>query len=245
MASRSPSPASDTSDSLQLDPSTLALLDSFLASKSDAQQRYAELEQAANGHEEKPMMSVDEYRAAFGEDWQLSQFWYSTKFATTLARSLRTLCDEDTSIAFLCCPTAFVAFQHTNPLPGARLLEVDQRFHVLAPKHYIPYDLDEPDDIPDALRGSVDIAVLDPPFLNETTNQKLAQTLKQILRPNAKLVLITSTSIETALRRIYAEPPLGPLRSTALAPEHGQLQNDFHCWGSWAGAEELGRGIDE
>jgi hypothetical protein len=24
---------------------------------------------------DKPMMSVDEYRAVFSEDWQLSQFW--------------------------------------------------------------------------------------------------------------------------------------------------------------------------
>lgn len=74
-------------------------------------------------------------------------------------------------VAFLCCPTAFVAFQHTNPLDGARLLEYDQRFAVLAPNKFILYDIDEPDDFPDALRGSVDIAVLDPPFLNEVRSK--------------------------------------------------------------------------
>lgn len=69
----------------------------------------------------------------------------------------------------MCCPTAFVAFQHTNPLDGARLLEYDRRFNVLAPKKFIHYDLDEPDKFPEELRGAVDIVVTDPPFLNEVS----------------------------------------------------------------------------
>lgn len=66
-----------------------------------------------------------------------------------------------------------MAFQHTNPLDGARLLEYDQRFAVLAPKKFIPYDVDEPDDFPESLRGSVDIVVTDPPFLNEVRSKYL------------------------------------------------------------------------
>lgn len=76
-----------------LDASTLALLDSFIASKTEEERRFNELaEQAAarvaglaldfddedSESPEKPdkkMLSVDEYRLAFGEDWQLSQFW--------------------------------------------------------------------------------------------------------------------------------------------------------------------------
>lgn len=68
-----------------LDPSTLALLDSFLSSKAEEEKRFNDLaEQAAArvaslalnlGEDDPPMMSVDEYRLAFGEDWQLSQFW--------------------------------------------------------------------------------------------------------------------------------------------------------------------------
>jgi len=66
--------------------------------------------------------------------------------------------------------------------------------------------------------------------------------LKAILHPkNGKLLLITSTSIESTLHDLYAEAPLGPLRQTALTVEHGQLANDFACWGSWSGAEEVGK----
>lgn len=79
-----------SSSSPILDSSTLALLDAFLLAKADEEQRFHDLaaEQAAArvaglalegipvpDSGEKPMLSVDEYRLAFGEDWQLSQFW--------------------------------------------------------------------------------------------------------------------------------------------------------------------------
>ncbi|KAF8641533.1 hypothetical protein AX16_009910 [Volvariella volvacea WC 439] len=236
----------------KLDPSTLALLDSFYMTKANEERRFKELaaERAAaevaglaleDTKEEKPMMSVEEYQLAFGEDWQLSQFWYKADFAYKLARHLHSLCAPETKIAFLCCPTAFVAFQHQNPHTGARLLEVDQRFAVLSPKAYFPYDMDEPDIIPEDLKGKVDIAIVDPPFLNEDTNTKLSTTLKLLLHPTkGKLVLLTSVSIEDILRRIYASPPIGPLRRTTLEVEHNRLANDFACWGTWDGAEDFG-----
>lgn len=139
-----------------------------------------------------------------------------------------------------------MAFQHTNPLDGARMLEFDERFIVLAPSKVIHYDLDEPDVFPEDLRRDVDVVVVDPPFLNETTNRKLIQTIRQILHPQrGKLILITAPSIESVLHQLYNEPPIGPLRLTSLDPEHGGLANEFRCWGSWEGAEEFGKSSTE
>ena len=89
-----PSPASSCSSSPPtLDTSTLALLDDFLSTKAQEEARLNELalataslptsdddaedvDDSAPATPPKPrMMSVDEYQAAFGEDWQLSQFW--------------------------------------------------------------------------------------------------------------------------------------------------------------------------
>jgi hypothetical protein len=158
----------------------------------------------------------------------------------------------------MCCPTAFVAFQHRKRLENTMLLEYDQRFAVLSPKQFIPYDLDEPDIFPESLRGSVELAVVDPPFLNEVnhtciflerlanfffakvTNRKVVQTLRQILHPTkGKLFLITSTSIEDILYKLYDSPPLGPLKRTTMKIEHDKLVNDFALWGSWDGAKTL------
>jgi hypothetical protein len=81
------SPDSLSSLGLELDPSTLSLLDDFLTSRADGERRFNELEEAARAYDsgeeseneegktKQKMMSVDEYRLAFGEDWQLSQFW--------------------------------------------------------------------------------------------------------------------------------------------------------------------------
>ncbi|KAF5338225.1 hypothetical protein D9758_012860 [Tetrapyrgos nigripes] len=240
-----------------LDPGTLSILDQFLSDKAEEETLFNTLSQQATAldvaglaleedKDEKPMISVDQYRKAFGEDWQLSQFWYSTSFATRLAKAMYSICEPSTTVAFLCCPTAFVAFQHEYPQKNTYLLEFDQRFSVLAPKLFIPYDLDEPDDFPNTLREKVDLAVVDPPFLNEITNQKLSQTLRQILHPTrGKLLVITSTSVEPVLFKVYSDAPLGPLRKTALNVEHGQLANDFASWGSWEGAEKFGAEVEE
>lgn len=86
-----------------------------------------------------------------------------------LARHLHLLCESNTRVAFLCCPTAYVAFQHTKYLEETRLLEYDQRFAALATSQFVRYDLDEPDLIPTLLEGSVDIAIVDPPYLKDVS----------------------------------------------------------------------------
>ncbi|ESK82288.1 n-6 adenine-specific dna methyltransferase 2 [Moniliophthora roreri MCA 2997] len=235
-----------------LDPGTQSILHSFLSERDQERALFSQLTQqtiatrgfidpgevlADEDDEVPPMLNVDDYRVAFGEDWQLSQFWYSTAFATRLAQSIRSITRPSDNIAFLCCPTAFVAFQHEYSSKNARLLEFDKRFSVLDPKRFIPYD--------ESLRGTVDVAVVDPPFLNEVTNKNLATTLRQILNPKrGKLVMITSTSVENVLDEVYSQPPLGALRRAVLEVEHGQLANDFACWGSWDGAERFGS-LDE
>ena len=72
----------------RLDRATLDILDSFFASKAEEEKRFNDLAEKAalrvaglaqdladEEQDNPPMMSVDEYRLAFGEDWQLSQFW--------------------------------------------------------------------------------------------------------------------------------------------------------------------------
>lgn len=80
------------SDSPRLNANTLALLDSYLSEKAEEERLFNELaaDRAAaqvaglalesetdhlKGAKDKSMLSVAEFRLAFGEDWQLSQFW--------------------------------------------------------------------------------------------------------------------------------------------------------------------------
>jgi hypothetical protein len=77
------------------------------------------------------------------------------------------------------------------------------------------------------------------------TNTHIVTTLRQIMRPSGKLIILTSTSVSAVLEKLYDSPPLGPLRRTKIEVEHGQLRNDFECWASWEGSEELGAEVDD
>ncbi|KAF4623407.1 hypothetical protein D9613_001464 [Agrocybe pediades] len=72
----------------KLDMSTLAILDNYFSEKAEQERLFRELaaEKAAaevaglaleadDEVQDKPMISVADYKLAFGEDWQLSQFW--------------------------------------------------------------------------------------------------------------------------------------------------------------------------
>jgi len=101
-SSRESSPSSSSSSPPPaLDPSTLALLNSFYQEREQAEQEFRQLEEKAHkrllkaqnldgnesirdqddqdqtstAEEEDKMMTVDEFRKLFQEDWQLSQFW--------------------------------------------------------------------------------------------------------------------------------------------------------------------------
>ncbi|GAA6009775.1 hypothetical protein JCM10207_004190 [Rhodosporidiobolus poonsookiae] len=241
MSSSSPS-AREDSPPLQLDPLTLAALGAFYNEREEAEREFAALEEKAHarlmevkeGQEEQAMISPAEFRRLFQEDWQMSQFWYSDDFASHFSRFVYSFCTPSTRIAFLSCPTSYVAFQHQNPLKDAWLFEYDSRFRLFAGDKFVHYDLEEPEKYPDELRGTVDIAIADPPFLNEVTNQYFATTLRSLLKPGGKLLLLTSTSVE-ARPRVYNSPPIGPLHETSFVVEHagGRLQNDFRTWTSW------------
>ena len=92
---------------------------------------------------------------------------YSARFARRLAQAIHGLVQPSSTIAFMCCPTAYVGFQHEYAHEGARLLEFDPRFELLGREQYVRYDLNEPEKLPSSIRGKVDVAVVDPPFLNE------------------------------------------------------------------------------
>lgn len=90
---------------------------------------------------------------------------YSTAFAHRLADSLAHL--RSPRLAFLASPTAYVAFQHLHPQSNTLLLEYDARFDVLPGSGFVKWDLFDPDRLPESARGTVELAVVDPPYLNE------------------------------------------------------------------------------
>ncbi|KAF7315194.1 hypothetical protein MIND_00033800 [Mycena indigotica] len=253
---------SDRSESppLALDPGTLSLLNEFITSKTEQEQRFndfAEANRVDSDNAPTKFPSVDEYRSTFAEDWQLSQFWYgiqpisqnvSPLWSTNYATQTRLL--RFSVVPPLSSPSNIInllmVLVSSRWMADSKLWLRNITFATTW-KSRSPYLITSP--ILSTLRyatlplltrhlSSSDIyQQLAHP--SQYTNERVVATLKHILRPSAKLVVLTATSVESVLERLYNEPPLGPLRRTKIKVLHGQLRNDFACWASWTGSEEL------
>ena len=186
---------------------------------------------------------------------------YSEAFSERLARQLHALleeCGTNARIAFVSCPTAYVAFQHLyDRAHDTYLFEYDSRFELIAAEQFVKYDFNESAALPEALLGTIDVLVLDPPFLNVATNQGFSDSAARLVRRDAagrvtgRVLLLTGCSIGDEAARIYgaldqreAEArggQAGALQRTALEVEHaGGLANAFGAWGNWPGANAWG-----
>lgn len=134
------------------------------------------------------------------------------------------------------------------------LFEYDERFSLLTPPRltlknqgltdrFVHYDLYEPLSVPSCLEAQLDMVIIDPPYLNTETNEKMAQTAKRLLKSDeeGKILLITGQSISEQAAEIYGNDKTGPLRrAEKLTIEHCGLANDFVALGNWDGIEEFG-----
>lgn len=234
--------APDSADSM------LANLGSRLHVDSDTEAAEGEDGEAEHGEDERSL-DVDTFRKTFGESWQLSQFWYSSKFVHELSQLIfrQVSCSltatiptddrdavkaafGDARVGFLCCPTAWVGFVHEFPSlkSQAFVFEVDKRFQALSRSSFVYYNLHEPEAIPSQLLGSFDVLVADPPFLNVDTQAKVACTAKLLAKQGAKILLCTGESIADQATKMYGEPYLEKLD---LVVEHHGLANAFGIWG--------------
>ncbi|KAJ1027077.1 hypothetical protein NDA18_003094 [Ustilago nuda] len=223
--------------------SMLSTLSSRLEVGSEAGSDEGEGEEGEAGKD----LDVDTFRKTFGESWQLSQFWYSSKFVRELSELIFKLVSPsstsipreqdavkaafgDARVAFLCCPTAWVGFVHLFPSlkSQAFVFEVDKRFHALSKTSFVYYNLHEPETVPQELLGTFDVLVSDPPFLNVDTQSKVATTAKLLAKKDARFLMCTGDSIADEASKMYGEPALEKLD---LVVEHHGLANAFGIWG--------------
>jgi hypothetical protein len=100
---------------------------------------------------------------------------YTTSFAHRLAEAVHAVVPiptKDANVAYICCPTGHVASQYLHYTPDTLLLEYDKRFAIAAGVgHFIHYVLESDEQVPEDIKGSVELAIVDPPFLNEVGHQ--------------------------------------------------------------------------
>ena len=158
-------------------------------SERDTRQKQFEQLKSASEDDFEGKLSMD----AFTEDWNASQFWYSDETAMVLARQLLEGATDETRIAVVSAPSAFIQLKNllvsgavgvgkemhadlrqnsgeVKCRPQIKLLEYDERFAVF--KEFVRYDFEKAIQLPAELKGSFDVIICDPPFLSQDCQTK-------------------------------------------------------------------------
>lgn len=108
---------------------------------------------------------------------------YTSSYAHRLAEAVHDVLPsptKDANIAFLCCPTAYVASQYLHQPSDTLLFEFDKRFAIAeGAGRFIHYDLQADEEMPEDLKGTVELAIVDPPFLNEVGERSFIDLLNE------------------------------------------------------------------
>ncbi|XP_046393102.1 EEF1A lysine methyltransferase 1 [Ischnura elegans] len=159
----------------------------------------------------------------FGEDWQLSQFWYDEATTEFLAKEAIKAAGPSGNIGLISCPTLYPAVKllatENNQIV---LFEYDQRFSVYG-SDFIHYDYKCPLDLPQKLADYFDLVVVDPPFLSEECLTKTAITVKFLTKGN--IILCTGAVMENLAKKLLN------VRRCDFKPTHkNNLANEFLCY---------------
>lgn len=229
-------------DELQLLSHALAALALFKQEEDSRREHFQKLFEKLEEEFAEKQVLID----AFQEDWQLSQFWYDDHTADTLARALLAGADKDTVVCVASAPSVYAAItkipKHELPTEHIYLLEYDTRFQVMAGSKFYAYDYNEPDNIPEILRHKCHRLLIDPPFLEEQCQRKLARAARNLLAGQTgektalgddkwKLISSTGERMRDVIKETYPET-----RLTSFLPQHKNgLSNEFRCYASFEG----------
>ncbi|CAG8954193.1 hypothetical protein HYFRA_00005813 [Hymenoscyphus fraxineus] len=174
--------SSEDDEPLVLSGGALDALKEFYADRDALQKKFEDLKTAAEEEYEdgKEGRKVKVWSMeAFGEDWGVSQFWYSDETATIIAKELLEGATAETQIAAVSAPSVFIQLKNLlnqSPLPPSErpkiwLLEYDKRFEVFA-NEFVYYDFNNPLKLPPTMKSTISRFIIDPPFLNEDCQTK-------------------------------------------------------------------------
>ncbi|KAG0072404.1 hypothetical protein BGZ89_006432 [Linnemannia elongata] len=219
----------------ELSSETLKILQQVMQEQQEQQERFEKLRQQAEDRFDEAQESNKDLSQItmdfFREDWQLSQFWYDDNTSEQLAREVLENTDKDSLVCCISSPTAYVKLMSMKPPTQNNnfLFEYDTRFDVYG-RQFIHYDYSHPLEfrLAQELKSSVDLIVVDPPFLSEECLTKTLETVRFLLKEGGKVVLCTGAVMEPIAKKD------GLLMTTFYPGHQNGLSNDFRCYVNYA-----------
>ncbi|KAJ3101019.1 hypothetical protein HDU97_001719 [Phlyctochytrium planicorne] len=228
----------DDDDVPQLSADTLAILQSFLIQKEEAEEKFEKLRAAA--HEEADEAAERAKRELdvqdFGEDWQ----WYDDATATRLAKEALDATPDGGRIGCVSSPSVFIKLMKMDLASRniqAHVLEFDKRFQVYGPSHFIFFDFNLPpthinDSLPSSLptfQNAFDTLVVDPPFLSDECWSATANAVGWLRKEGARVLVCTGMMMagkvceEVGVRKVRFE----------VVHQGERLSNEFGCFANF------------
>jgi len=160
------------------------------------------------------------------EDGDLNQYWYSTRTIQRIVEDLVEQAGDDKVIAFLSTPSIYFS------MPDAIrsrcfVLDYDRKWD--SDRGFVFYDFNDPEGLPEKLRGKCDIVVIDPPFITHEVWRKYAEAAK-LLMPAQGGKALGTTIIENAplLEELLS------LKPTAFLPVVTNLVYQYNLYTSYS-----------
>eukprot|EP01089_Gocevia_fonbrunei_P013956 TRINITY_DN3709_c0_g1_i1.p1 TRINITY_DN3709_c0_g1~~TRINITY_DN3709_c0_g1_i1.p1 ORF type:complete len:225 (-),score=40.94 TRINITY_DN3709_c0_g1_i1:46-720(-) len=169
---------------------TLAILNAFLLEKKGEKER----------NTFTPDKDDKEYVDECGEDWQLSQFWYTAETSEDIVNEIQSKTKEGAKIGCISTPSVFrhLRRKKLNESRDCYLFEFDARFECYN-SQFIFYDYNHLEDLDPALKGTFDFLVVDPPFLSVECQEEVIKTVQFLSHPKTHVLWLTGAIMETFL----------------------------------------------
>lgn len=122
------------------------------------------------------------------EDEHLNQYWYSNRSIDAMVRDVERVCAaEESRCCFLSTPSVY--FSLSKPVRARSwCFDLDEQWQ--GDRGFVRYDFNAPIGFPnaEALRGTFDMVVIDPPFITREVWEKYTTTAKFLLKPDGKVM---------------------------------------------------------
>eukprot|EP00357_Protocruzia_adherens_P024200 CAMPEP_0114989586 /NCGR_PEP_ID=MMETSP0216-20121206/10282_1 /TAXON_ID=223996 /ORGANISM="Protocruzia adherens, Strain Boccale" /LENGTH=187 /DNA_ID=CAMNT_0002352585 /DNA_START=21 /DNA_END=584 /DNA_ORIENTATION=+ len=157
------------------------------------------------------------------EKSDMNQYWFSPKTIQKLISEIQGTGHK--KVAFISTPSLYFSIPKDDEelKSNSKVLEFDKGF--AKDPNFVFYDFNEPENVPEELKHSFEMVVIDPPFITRDVWSKYATTAKLLMKPDAKALLCSIEENADMLKELMG------VQKCAFKPSIPNLiyQYTFYC----------------